>query len=276
MSDSIRAPAAWSALLADAVSKPGIIAEAYSRFWNYSVGNQILAMWQCILRGISPGPINTFIGWKELRRFVRKGEKALILCMPVTVKAKQQTGGDAGDDAGDAAPETFTKFLYRAHWFTLSQTDGEPYQPQELPGWSEALALTTLGITREDFQQADGNAQGYAKGLSVAVSPIAFQPHRTLFHELAHAVLGHTLEGEQVDLPQTPRSLREVEAESVALICCESLGLPGADYSRGYIQHWLQKDSIPEKSAQRIFRAADKVLRSGRPNGCPPVDAIPA
>jgi hypothetical protein len=50
----------WSALLVEAVNKPGLIMDAYSAFWNYSVGNQILALIQCQLRGIQPGPINTF------------------------------------------------------------------------------------------------------------------------------------------------------------------------------------------------------------------------
>jgi hypothetical protein len=31
------------------------------------------------------------------------------------------------------------------------------------------------------------------------------------------------------------RHIREVEAESVALICCETLGLEGADSCRGYV-----------------------------------------
>jgi hypothetical protein len=48
------------------------------------------------------------------------------------------------------------------------------------------------------------------------------------------------------------------------------LGLEGADYARGYIQHWLSRGSasnaeaIPEKSAQKIFRAADQIIRAGR------------
>jgi hypothetical protein len=42
----------WAALLVEAVNKPGLIMDAYSAFWNYSVGNQILALIQCQLRGI--------------------------------------------------------------------------------------------------------------------------------------------------------------------------------------------------------------------------------
>ena len=263
MSKSTGPPATWSAILADAVSKPGVISEAYSRFWNYSVGNQLLVLFECLRRGISPGPINTYIGWQKLGRQVKRGEKALTLCMPVTVRARVGTNGS--DDSGEGDRETFTRFIYRAHWFVLAQTEGEPFTPEELPGWDEGRALATLGIRRIPFNVIDGNAQGFARGLSVAVSPIAFEPQRTLFHELAHVVLGHTAEAEMVDGERTHRNLREVEAESVALICLESLGLAGAEFSRGYIQHYLRSDSIPERSAQRIFKAADKILRAGRP-----------
>ena len=62
------------------------------------------------------------------------------------------------------------------------------------------------------------------------------------------------------------RSLREVEAECVALICCETLELPGAQFCRGYIQNWNQEgEAVPEQSAQKIFRAADLILKAGRP-----------
>ena len=273
MTTHTQAPAAWSALLAEAVSKPGLVSEAYSRFWSYSVGNQLLALWQCLLRKIEPGPINTFLNWQALGRHVRKGEKALILCMPVTVKQKDEPTGKEEKEAR-AEPDR-TIFLYKARWFVLSQTDGEPYVPQELPEWSEQRALTTLSITRIPFTILDGNAQGFAAGRRVSVSPIAFAPHRTLFHELAHVALGHTAEMEMSDGEQTARDLREVEAEATALICCESLGLGGAEYSRGYLQRWLRTETIPEKSAQRIFKAADTILRAGRPTPKGPDSSIP-
>jgi hypothetical protein len=81
----------WSAILADAINKPGVISEAYSRVWNYSFGNQLLAWFQCFERKITPGPIHTFLGWKNLGRTVRKGEKALTLCMPTTVKQNESS-----------------------------------------------------------------------------------------------------------------------------------------------------------------------------------------
>jgi len=258
------APAAWSALLADAVSKPGLISEAYSRFHGYSFGNQLLALWQCTLRGIEPGPINTFLHWQELGRNVKKGAKALTLCMPVTIKSRKNDVPDEGEEEPVQAGKR-TIFVYKNRWFVLSQTEGEPYQPQELPSWSEERALSALSISRIPFTHLDGNAQGYAREQSVSISPIAFAPHRTLFHELAHVILGHTSESEMTDDDRTPRNIREVEAEGAALICCECLGLPGVEYSRGYLQHWLRADQIPDRSAQRIFKAADTILRAGRP-----------
>jgi hypothetical protein len=74
----------WSDLLHKAVTEPGVISKAFSRFHQYSFGNQLLALLQCEGRGIEPGPIATYPRWKDLGRHVRKGEKALTLCMPIT------------------------------------------------------------------------------------------------------------------------------------------------------------------------------------------------
>ena len=63
-------------------------------------------------------------------------------------------------------------------------------------------------------------------------------PHKTLFREIAHSLL-HSGEGNLSDTENTPPdpAMRdEVEAEAVALLYCESLGPPGAEFRRGYIQ----------------------------------------
>ncbi len=250
----------WQKILHDAIHTPGTISEAYSRFHNYSIGNQLLALMQCKARSIQPGPIATFMRWKELGRHVRKGEKALTLCMPVTCKARQTARDEQGNETEQQI--AFTRFVYRNNWFVLTQTEGAEYKPEPLPDWNESRTLAALNIERIPFDDLDGNTQGYATARKVAVSPVAAMPHKTLFHELAHVVLGHTAEGSLNDgSERTPRSLREVEAESVALLCCESLGLPGAEFSRGYIQSWGSE--IPERSAQKIFHAADQILKAG-------------
>ena len=95
----------WSALLVEAVNKSGLIMDAYSAFHNYSIGNQLLAIVQCHLRGLEPGPINTFPGWQALGRNVKRGERALTLCMPITRKRR--------DDEADEE-HIFTNFIYKA------------------------------------------------------------------------------------------------------------------------------------------------------------------
>ena len=42
------------------------------------------------------------------------------------------------------------------------------------------------------------------------------------------------------------------------------LGPPGLHESRGYIQNWLADGEISDKSAQRIFSAANKILEAGK------------
>jgi hypothetical protein len=256
----------WSALLIEAVKKPGMIMQAYSAFHNYSIGNQILAIMQCQLRGLEPGPINTFPGWQELGRTVKRGERALTLCMPITRKVRDEEPQGREGESGD---RTYTSFMYQPRWFVVSQTVGDEFTPPASTEWQPRLAFAALDIEEIPFTQTDGNCQGYAKKRQIAINHVAQLPQKTRFHEMAHVILGHTAEADFTDTELTPRNLREVEAEAVALLCCEALNIKGADYCRGYIQHWLgprMDEVIPEKSAQKIFRAADQILRAGRPS----------
>src|SRR5205823_1777314 len=107
----------------------------------------------------------------------------------------------SGGDGAERAPEiqVITRFVFRPHWFALAQTEGNEYVPIQLPKWRESVALVALGIERIAFTHPNGNAQGYAVDRKIAISPLAFLPHRTLFHEIAHVVLGHTEELRHLD-----------------------------------------------------------------------------
>jgi hypothetical protein len=216
-------------------------------------------MCQCATRGIEPGPLASFHRWKELRRHVKKGERALSLCMPVTGKRRQ------ADPDGNENEIAYRFFMLKKNWFVLSQTEGAEYVPDPLPNWNELRALSILNISKVPFELLSGNVQGYAApGGKVSVNPLASQPFKTLFHEIAHQILGHVkLAGALTDEETTPRNVQEVEAESVAMLCCASLWLPGVEYSRDYIQSWADGQPIGEKSAHRIFAAADKILKAG-------------
>lgn len=176
MEDEIDNQTKWSDLLKAALTEPGLILKAYSAFHGYSLGNQVAAMIQCQQRGIEPGPINTYPGWQKLRRQVKKGEKAIWLCMPLTRKLQDDAGGGR---------TVITTFIWKPHWFVLTQTEGEPIQAPQIPAWDKDKVLAALGIQEIPFTITDGNVQGYAQKRKVAVSPVATMPHKTLFHGLA-------------------------------------------------------------------------------------------
>jgi hypothetical protein len=134
-------------------------------------------------RNLQPGPLNTYRGWLERKRQVRKGEKGLTLCMLMPFKRAVQT-----DSVEDEARETQIRyaFRFRAYWFVLVQTEGEDAYVPQIPGFDIDTALRTLDITRTPFDEMNGNIQGFANGHEIAVSPVAALPHKTTFHEIAH------------------------------------------------------------------------------------------
>jgi len=249
----------WKELLNEAITNPGAISEAYFYFHNYSFGNQILALMECAARGIQPGPLAPFSKWTDRGRFVKKGEHAISLIMPVTYNKKVEK------EAGSEDEESRTVFILKPRWFVLSQTEGAEFKPEPAGDFDPHRAAAALEITVETFTHIDGNTQGYANGRTVAVSPLADNPTKTMIHELAHVVLNHTDHSQHSDGAEIPRNIREVEAEGVAYIITKALDLPGAEFSRGYIQHWLKGNEIPEYSCRRIFSTAEKILKAGRP-----------
>ena len=180
--------------------------------------------------------------------------------MPITVKRKRAEVVPDADEPSDI----ITRFVYKPRWFVMSQTSGDPIPEAVEPSWDRETALSGLDVTEVPFDHTNGNCMGFARDRSIAINPINPLPHKTRFHELAHVLLGHTSAGVQADSEVTPRNLRECEAEAVALLCCAALDLPGVAECRGYIQHWWGEGrEIPERSAQRVLKAADQILKAG-------------
>ena len=177
--------------------------------------------------------------------------------MPVSFNKK--------DKNGEKTEQKISTFILRPKWFAMSQTEGEKYTPPAfIPNWDEKKALTTLDIERVPFEHISGNCQGYAASNKVAINPVAKYPEKTLFHELAHVVLGHTKESLMSDTEQTPLNIKEVQAESVAYIICSILSVGNLNTCAGYIQSWLNNEVVANKEAQQIFSAANKILKAGQ------------
>jgi hypothetical protein len=228
-------------LLKRAVSEPGTISAAYSAFHAYSIGNQLAALFQCTLRKIPVGPISTLKDWNSKGRFVKRGEKAIWLCMPIAGKraVKDETTGEETTDH-------YTFFVWKPRWFVLAQTESQEYKLDPANNaWNRANALEALNIEERPFEMVDGNCQGYCHHRTIAISPLAVNPLKTIIHEMAHILCGHTAEGRVTDSEITPRHLREAEAVSVAFLVGSIIGLDNLSDSRGYIQGSFKATASP-------------------------------
>ncbi|GEM_PF-188504 len=259
-------------ILQAALTQPGVMNQAYRAFHNYSIGNQLLAALQLLAKGLPLAPIASFNAWREKGRFVKKGEKAICLFMPISMKRRADknapTEPAASAEVADAVDSggTFNKFMLRPNWFSLNQTEGDEFTAESItPAWDAATAMAALDIIEEPFEHLQGNYLGYACGRSIGISPLNPLKHKTRFHEMAHVVLGHTADADMHDDEALTRQIEEAEAEGVAYLLCALLDLPGQAESRFYIQSWLQGAELPEKSAKRIFGAADRIMKAGQP-----------
>lgn len=244
----------WSKLLDEALTMPGSMSSVYSRFYNYSINNQILLWMQGVME-----PVATFNRWKEMERYVKKGSKAKAILRPIIVTLK-----DDLDEEGK--PKQILKFKLVNALFTVSDTIGEELPPYVPPEWDETRALSELEIAKVPFDMLDGNVQGYSYERKVAINPVAGYPLKTMFHELGHIILGHTAPDQAEDYAHH-RGIKEFQAEAVAYLCMNDVGATehmDAAGSRGYIQHWLGDQDPPDSAIRAVFKAVDTILRAGR------------
>src|SRR3989442_1374315 len=196
--------------------------------------------------------------WKELGRHVRKGEKAITLCMPVTCKAKHSKRDEQGNETEQEVP--FTRFVYRNNWFVLTQTDGAEYKPEPLPDWEESQALATLAIERIPFDELNGNIQGYATGRKVAINPVAAMPNKTLF------TLNQAFENVLADLQRLQRLpffrlefLREFQVMVEETRSCVNFELVEAIYSREQ-DDWTRYGRLRQQWEKRLQDPDDALI----------------
>lgn len=242
----------WEQLLNEALTTPGSTQGIYDRFYPYSFLNRIFLRMQGVHE-----PVATYARWKAIGRQVLKGSTAKEIIRPIVVHSENEKGEPEERAVGFKAVRCI---------FTFSETAGVDPPPMQLPAWDMQTALNTLGIRHVPFDEVNGNIQGYSSGVEIAINPVAVHPEKTLFHELGHVVLGHTLP-HALDEYQAHRGIMEFQAEAIAYLTMHELGLLDehtATASRGYIQEWLDHERPPDKAIQHVFRATDRILRAGR------------
>ena len=171
--------------------------KAMARFHRYSFHNV------CLIASQRPTATRVagFHAWHSLNRFVRRGEKGIVILAPIVVRRR------ADDDAKHIAG------FRAAYVFDVAQTEGEPLPNAATasgdPGYRIVQlreAIAARGITLDDVDDLGGalgtSAGGriqIVKGLSPAEEFVV------LVHELAHELLHRA-----VDRPAS-RDVRELE-----------------------------------------------------------------
>jgi antirestriction protein ArdC len=223
-----------------------------SRFHHYSWGNCLLIYSQ------RPDATHVagFQAWLKLRRFVRKGEKGIVILAPMVGRKKS--------DHELTEDQQTRLFGFRAaHLFDVSQTEGEPLpefakgngDPQD---YAERLKQFIAGQNIAlDYDAKIAPAQGLSSGGKITLLPDLppAEHFSVLVHEVAHEIL-HCGARRKA----TNHTIRETEAEAVAFVVCCAIGLDTNTSSSDYIQlHAGDKDTLAE-SLTFIQQTAAEIL----------------
>lgn len=235
-----------------------------AKFPRYSVNNTMLIMMQRPDAQLC----QSFTGWKQMGRYVKKGEKGISILAPAPYKIeREQTkldekGRPVFDADGEPVKEK-VEVTIRAFkvvkTFDLSQTDGKELPtigPSELVGNIEGYpkllqALQEISPVPVSFELIDGDAKGFYhledKKIVVQDGMSEVQTIKTLLHEMAHQKLH-----DKDNVPEAKdisRNGKEVEAESVAYVVCQHYGINTSDYSFSYVAGWTEGKETPELKA---------------------------
>jgi len=178
--------------------------EMAAKFHQYSAFN----IWLILMARPDATCVAGFHRWKEMRRWVLKGEKGIPILAPVFTKTINDEGVEEQELAG----------FITVYVFDIQQTDGKPLP--EPPDWTSPEMDAVLQERLIQFANSRGikvktqslpnKTQGVSLGGLILLSP--FAGTKTLIHELAHELL-HQRE----DAPKE-KPIRELEAEAIAFV----------------------------------------------------------
>jgi len=244
-----------------------------AKFHNYSYGNQILIM----LQAPEATRVAGFNTWKDLGRWVKKGEKGISILAPVMPKravcpkcsAKISKGSrfcpKCGSEVGGEG-ETGPIFFRAVSVFDIDQTEGEALPEFDVPVltgeaneelFSGAVALARsqgLDVDFDSKPNMDPGIKGFFSGKTIWVRPEEdrAQQLKTLLHEEAH----YYSEG----VFRIPRSDAETIAESAAYVVGAHYGFDTGVRSFPYVALWAQDEKVLKANLGSINKVATAML----------------
>jgi len=242
-----------------------------SKFHDYSIGNLILIA----LQRKDATRVAGFNTWKDLGRWVKKGERGIAIlapCFPPKAQKTQTPETDEEKENGekekgqivDVRPIYF-KVVYV---FDVSQTEGKELPQFEVPSLTgeanEDLFAGVMSLARsqgldvafEPRPQQDPSIKGVYFGKSIWVKPdeSRAQQLKTLLHEVAH----YYSEG----VFRISRRDAETIAESVAFTVGARFGFDTGTRSFPYVALWSQDKKVLEQNLASIRKIATIMIEA--------------
>ena len=226
--------------------------KAIGRFHRYSLHNVMLIASQ----KPNASQVAGFRTWNQLGRYVKKGEKGIVILAPM-LRRKEEQNEEPGESMSAVAG------FRAAYVFDITQTDGKELpaigtvqgDPKDRILQLQAFAKAR-GISVEYSDQI-APARGLSYGGKVVLLPgqTAAEEFSTLTHELAHELLHR---GERRSA--TSKRIRETEAEATAFVVTSAIGLDTGSASSDYIQIWNGDAAVLTESLSFIRQAASLLL----------------
>lgn len=229
-----------------------------ARFHTYSWNNSLLIA----VQRPSATRVAGFRAWLGLGRHVRKGEKGIAILAPVLCKVKDVDEPVADERFGAHAFRRLVGFR-TAYVFDIAQTEG-----QEMPEFSSVkgdpegntAALKSFACSRGiglEYDQNIAPAYGASHGGNISLLPglSAAVEFSTLAHEVAHELLHR---GDRRS--RTTRTIRETEAEAVAFVVCQAIGLDTNTAAVDYIKLYNGDAATLSASFHLIQSTAEEIL----------------
>ena len=248
-----------------------------SKFHDYSIGNLILIAIQ--------KPEATYVAgfntWKELGRWVRKGEKGIAILAPVMpprptcpmcgvrIPRGARYCPQCGEPVqGGEAIEVVPAYFKVVYVFDVSQTEGKELPEFEVPAltgeaneelFTRVLALArseglTVSFESRPYQDPSLKGQYFRKSIWVRPEESRAQQLKTLLHEVAH----YYSEG----VFHIPRRDAETIAESAAFTVGAHFGFDTGVRSFPYVALWAQDKKVLEENLAAIRRVSVTMLES--------------
>ena len=233
---------------------------AMGKFHNYSFGN--------ILEIARQMPTATRVAglyaWNQLGRKVMKGQRGIRILAPM-IGTRKNKDSEANRSKDPAAVNSPVLVGFRAVYvFDVSQTEGAEL-PQftertngEVGEYRERLIDFTIAQGIElQFTEAIAPAMGMSYGGKIAILPgqAPAEEFSTLVHELAHELL-HKAERRTA----TTKTVRETEAEAIAFVVSQTIGLDAGRASADYIHLYHGNAALLTESLEVIQRTSALIL----------------